>query len=155
MKVIKLFYCSIHSLKTFKTSTLQKCFTKLTNNSLTKHLAKYATLLLLLLVTSFICYAIYTHPNSIQKIEQTHVKNALLMKKELSTGACKLFIFSIINYVKRKKCLPSGRKITSVMESYIIWENQWDNYICFSFISLKKEKNLVLRRDIKYQQLIR
>ena len=141
MKVIKLFYCSIHSLKTFKTSTLQKCFAKLTNNSLTKHLVKYATL--------------YTHPNSIQKIEQTHVKNALLMKKELSTGACKLFIFSVINYVKRKKCLPSGRKITSVMESYIIWKNQWDNYICFSFISLKKEKNLVLRRDIKYQQSIR
>ena len=90
------------------------------NKQFSKHLGKYATLLLLLLVTSFIYYAIYTYPNSIQKIEQTHVENALLMKKELSTGVCKLFIFFIINYVKRKKCLPSGRKITSAMESYNI-----------------------------------
>ena len=61
-----------------------------------KHISGYR-------LTSFIYYAIYTRPNSIQKIEQTYVENALLMKKELSTGVCKLFIFFIINDLKRKK----------------------------------------------------
>ena len=78
-----------------------------------KHISDYR-------LTSFIYCAIYTRPNSVQKIEQTYVENALLMKKELSTGVCKLFIFFIINDLKRKKCLSSGRKITSTMESYII-----------------------------------
>ena len=73
------------------------------------------------------------------------------MKKELSAGACKLFIIFIIKYVKRTKCLSSGRKITSVMENYIIQKNQLDNYIFFLFHFFKKEKNLFLRRDIKYE----
>ena len=68
-------------IKDFKTSTLRKCFAKLSNNSLAKHLAKYATLLLFLLVTSFKYYVIYKCPNSIQKIEQAHVENALFNKK--------------------------------------------------------------------------
>ena len=81
MKVIKLFYCSTHSLKTLRQVPCENTFAKLTNNSLTKHLAKYATLLLLLLVTSFLCYAIYTRQNSIKKIKQTQVENALFNKK--------------------------------------------------------------------------
>ena len=60
MKVIKLFYCSTHSLKTLRQVPYENTFTKLTNNSLTKHLAKYATLLLLLLVTSFMLCNLHT-----------------------------------------------------------------------------------------------
>ena len=127
-------------IKDFKTSTLRKCLAKLTNNSLTKHPAKYATLLLLLLVTSFIYYAIYTRPNSIQKIEQTHVENALFNEKKNFQQVPVNCLFFIINDVKRKKCLSSGRKIISAMKSYIIWENQWDNYVFFLFFFFKREK---------------
>ena len=41
------------------------------------------------------------------------------------------------------------------MENYIIQKNQWDNYIFFLFHFFKKEKNFFLRRDIKYEWLIR
>ena len=78
MKVIKLFLLQHSFIKDFKTSTLQKCFVKLTNNSLTKHLANS---FITVVSNFFTCCAIYTHPNCIQKIQQTHVENALFNEK--------------------------------------------------------------------------
>ena len=93
-----------------------------------------------------------THVQIVYRRLNRHMSKMLyLMKKGLSTGPCKLLMFFIINDVKRKKYLSSGRKIISAMKSYIIWENQWDNYVFFLSFSLKKEKNLFLRGDIKYE----
>ena len=85
-----------------------------------------------------------THIQIVYRRLNRHMSKMLyLMKKELSTGVCKLFIFFVINDVKRKKCLCSGRKIISAMESYITWENQWDNYIFFLFHFFKKREKPV------------